>query len=948
MDDMLAVHRARIVTVSVRGPLRRRRRGWCVVIEVSLLGPPRVERAGALVGFDTRKAMALLAHLALADRPRPRDALADLLWPDNDIEHARGALRRTLSTLRAAIGPESLETTRDHVRLVKSQGLSVDVDRFRALLAADDLETAVGLFRGDFLEGFTLRDAPDFEDWALSQADSLRRELTGALARLAARLEGAGQCSSALVHVRRWLSLDPLHEPAHRALIRLYALTGDRAAALVQYRQCVRTLSRELGVAPLPETTELYEAVNTGTLVAATAAAPLPAVEQETEPTQTPFVGRDDDLRAVRAVYDAIDHDGRLVVVEGEAGIGKTRLVEELLLDLRKNGAAVLAGRAYEDEAALAYAPLVDALRVRLREDTRWVDDVPARTIAEAARLLPEIADSRPEQPADGPGAEARFLAAVWDLLAAAVSGPVPGVIHLDNAQWLDEASLVLLRYGLRRLAGRRLLVTLTWRTPADHPIGSVVAEVARGSVRRLGRLNVDAIGELLATARPAMDHELSRRLYEETEGVPLLVVEYLNALTTGAEESWPVPTGVHDLLRSRLDRVSDTGSQVLAAAAVLGRSFDVDLVRSVSGRTDEETVAALEELVRRGLIREGPFAYDFVHDQLRTLVADDTGLARRRLLHARAANAVRGPAAVVARHLQLGGRDHEAALAYAAAAEQAREVYANAEAVEYLHAALALGHDEPADLHASIGDLETLAGDYAAAVHSYELAAADARPADLPGIEHRLGRVRHRRGEWALAEAHFQAALQTLPPDQPAELARVTADLSLTRHDAGDPAGATELAHRALALATESGDRRALGQAHNLLGVLATAAGRSDDAFRHLEAGRDLAEQIGDLPGRVAALNNLALAHRARGELQPALELAGTALALCTEQGDRHREAALHNNLADLYHALGHPDESMQHLKSAVAIFAEVGAQPATKTTGEELRPEVWKLVRW
>jgi tetratricopeptide (TPR) repeat protein len=401
--------------------------------------------------------------------------------------------------------------------------------------------------------------------------------------------------------------------------------------------------------------------------------------------------------------------------------------------------------------------------------------------------------------------------------------------------------------------------------------------------------------------------------------------------------------------LHARVDRVSDTGRQVLAAAAVLGRSFDIDTVRTVSGRTDDETVASLEELVSRGLIREGPIDYDFVHDQLRRLVSDDTSLARRRLLHIRAARAVRGPAAVVARHLQLAGHDHEAAEAYAAAADQAREVYANADALEHLHAALALGHNKPSTLHASIGDLETLAGDYAAAVRSYELAASDASTTVLSGIEHRLGRLHHRRGEWALAEAHFRAALETLPPDERAEHARVIADLSLTRHDAGDPTGAAELARQALALATESGDRRALGQAQNMLGLLATAVGRIDDAFQHLRAGRDLAEQIGDLAGRVAALNNLALAHRARGELEPALELATTALGLCTEQGDRHREAALHNNLADLHHALGHKDKTMRHLKSAVAIFAEVGASHGTDTgAADEPRPEVWKLVRW
>ena len=105
------------------------------MIEVSLLGPPRVERDGALVAFDTRKAMALLAHLALTDRPRPRDALADLLWPGTDPDHARGALRRTLSTLRSAIGADLVEATRDHVRLVKGPAIAVDVDRFRRLRA---------------------------------------------------------------------------------------------------------------------------------------------------------------------------------------------------------------------------------------------------------------------------------------------------------------------------------------------------------------------------------------------------------------------------------------------------------------------------------------------------------------------------------------------------------------------------------------------------------------------------------------------------------------------------------------------------------------------------------------------------------------------------------------------------------------------------------------------
>src|SRR6476620_5711412 len=133
------------------------------MIEVSLLGPPRVEHDGMLVAFDTRKAMAVLALLAVADRPRTREGLADLLWPGTDPAHARGALRRTLSTLRSAVGADHLETTSDHVRLVKGDGVVVDVDRFHDLTARGQLESAVELFRGDFLEGFAVRDAPDFE-----------------------------------------------------------------------------------------------------------------------------------------------------------------------------------------------------------------------------------------------------------------------------------------------------------------------------------------------------------------------------------------------------------------------------------------------------------------------------------------------------------------------------------------------------------------------------------------------------------------------------------------------------------------------------------------------------------------------------------------------------------------------------------------------------------------
>ena len=145
-----------------------------MALEVSLIGPPRVTRDGRPVSFDTRKAMALLAHLALAERPRSREALCELLWPGHDAEHARGALRRTLSALRKSIGAEWIETRGDGVALLRGAGLELDVERFRELVAGDSsierLNEAVILLSGGFLEGFALRDSPDFDDWQIAEA----------------------------------------------------------------------------------------------------------------------------------------------------------------------------------------------------------------------------------------------------------------------------------------------------------------------------------------------------------------------------------------------------------------------------------------------------------------------------------------------------------------------------------------------------------------------------------------------------------------------------------------------------------------------------------------------------------------------------------------------------------------------------------------------------------
>ena len=225
-----------------------------------LLGPPSVERDGTPVAPDTRKAIALLAYLAVTGQAQGRDRLAALLWPEADQERARGALRRTLSALRVVLGGEHLATDGLKVALDPTS-LDCDVLRFRELLAGGRLADAAKAYTGDLLAGFALKECIEYEEWQAREAEALRRELAGTLERLA---QEERDHARAIAHAERWLALDPMHEPAHRALIRLHGRAGDRAAAMRQYRECVRVLDRELGVAPLPETTALARAVEAG------------------------------------------------------------------------------------------------------------------------------------------------------------------------------------------------------------------------------------------------------------------------------------------------------------------------------------------------------------------------------------------------------------------------------------------------------------------------------------------------------------------------------------------------------------------------------------------------------------------------------------------------------------------------------------------------------------
>src|SRR5205807_5369574 len=212
---------------------------------------------------------------------------------------------------------------------------------------------AAHIFRGDFLTGLALRDSIEFDEWQIAAAEELRRELSSVLERLT---ESTASSDEAVATAHRWLELDVLHEPAHRALMRLHADRGDRASAVRQYRECVATLERELGVEPLESTTALYEAIREQRTARATVPAEAPRAPHPNP--ELPLVGRGDESRALEAAYASVATDGRLIVIGGEPGIGKTRLASDFCAVVRGRGANVIGARCHADEDRLAFGTI--------------------------------------------------------------------------------------------------------------------------------------------------------------------------------------------------------------------------------------------------------------------------------------------------------------------------------------------------------------------------------------------------------------------------------------------------------------------------------------------------------------------------------------------------------------------------------------------------------------
>lgn len=677
-----------------------------------------------VTAITSPRLQSLLAYLVLhRQAPQSRYHLAFLFWPDSSEAQARTNLRQLLHQLRQSFPAidRYLQSSGKTLQWRPDTPWTLDVAALETLLAEanraeqtgsqaalrEALEAAVTLYRGELLPSC-------YDEWILPERERLHQQFILALERLIDHLEAQREYRPAIGYAQHLLRHDPMHETTYRRLMRLHALNSDRAQALRVYHTCTTVLRRELNVEPGPATHAAYERILN------MPASPGPqAISPPTPLVETlPLVGRQQEWNRLRATWDtAAGGQAHFVVVIGEAGIGKSRLVEELRQWVGQQGIATAGTRSYAAAGRLAYAPVTDWLRnecLRAR-----LPDLQAVWLSEVVRLLPELLDQHPDLPHPEPMTENWQRQRLFEALARAILGSShPLLLVIDDLQWCDPETLEWLHYLLRFDPQAPLLVAGTMRpeeVELDHPLTALLL-----ALRRVNQLTEIELRPLDATdtaflveqvARQTLAPDVEARLYHETEGNPLFVVEMVRAGLSDREEDvalpnhkrtgpQPLPPRVQAVIQARLAQLSPATRELAILAATIGRAFTFDVLAQASGCDEDTLVRGLDELWQRHIIREqGSDAYDFSHDKIREVAYAHASTARRRLLHRRVARALETiyvtdldtVSGQIAAHYEHGGLPAQAIPYYQRAAAMAQRVYANEEAIGLLNRALAL-----------------------------------------------------------------------------------------------------------------------------------------------------------------------------------------------------------------------------------------------------------------
>jgi predicted ATPase/DNA-binding SARP family transcriptional activator len=656
-------------------------------LALSLLGAFQATLDGVPILFSSVKARALLAYLAIeSGRPHPRETLAALLWPEEPEAVAHNNFRHTLSALRKAVGDRDeaenpmLLVTRETVQLNCTGDCWFDVRAFQEGITtanpASQLAEAVALYRGDFLEGFYVKDSAAFEDWALLIRDRLQRQAATALQRLVEIHEGQGDYAQACAYAWRWVELEPWQEDAYQHLMRVLALNGQRTTSLAQYDVCRDVLQKEFGVEPSAQTVRLYERIRDGTLLARSETGQsnvgvdvgwgrspdrAPATPVETE--KPVFVARENELQRLETtLHTALEGRGRVVFVTGEAGQGKTMLIQAFaqraraawpqlivvkgncnaytgigdpylpfreMMEALTRGAvagAPHAGSVFSLVAQTLLADGPDLINIFVPGATllghaaalapvqAWVDRL--QTLVERKAAAPEGSSPRQED-----------LFNQYTSVLRSLARQAPLLLIIDDMQWMDLGSISLLFHLGRHLEGSRILVIGAYRSEEvalgrdgeRHPLAPLVNEFTRiwGEITvDLGQADGEAFVRALLNSEPhRLGAQFQQTLYRQTLGHPLFTSELLRGmqergdLIRDAEGRWLegpllnwdiLPARIEAVIAERVSRLSAPNKRTLRIASVEGEVFTAEVIAQVQGLAEDDIVAALSGALNR------------------------------------------------------------------------------------------------------------------------------------------------------------------------------------------------------------------------------------------------------------------------------------------------------------------------------------------------------------
>jgi DNA-binding SARP family transcriptional activator len=897
----------------------------------------------AVTALDTPRLQSVLAYLLLhRHTPLSREHLAFRLWPDMAEDRARANLRKVLHRLREAL-PDSdryLDVDARAVQWRTGAPFKLDVVEFEnSAVAADPqrLRHAVSLYRGDLL--------PDHGDeWLVPERERLHRLMSRALMRLAELLEGERRYGEAAETADRLVRHDPVMEDGYRMLMRVHAAAGDRAAALRAYRRCVAVLRSELGIGPGPAIREAHQLLlAAGDGAVRGGAAPLLVV------------GREAEWAALQSAWSraAAGHPGVLLLT-GDAGIGKTHLAEAFLAWADAQGIPTASARCEGVGEALPYWPVAQWLRARPLPPLQGI------WRREIARLLPEAGTGDRAAGSCGQTGETWQPPRLCEALARALLGAGPRALLLDDVAGCDTDTLGWLRYLLQFDPRARLLVIMTARPEAMESAPSVLP-VHLAHWRRHGQFNEVTLGPLCAESTAVLasraagfplSQEQLHRILAETEGNPLFILEALRSGLAAENTEQPlsaVPT-IRSLLCQQVTRLSPAAAEMAGLAAVIGRLVHLDVLQQAAGAADAAMVQVLDELIRQRILREKgmparrsetaapDLTYEFTHDKLREAIYNHLSGARRRLLHHRVATALQArypadPEAVhgtVAMHLERAGRPEEAASCWVRAGDNARRLSARE-----------------------------------AAARAYERALPWLPAADQGPVLFRLGEALMWLGNWREAEDCLRQALdRRLPDEEETVLCQVTlanllsrtarydqslqvllaardavarrkdtrrlglilSEMGTVHYTRGDLAGAMTCCMQLDTLARETADPGLAVRVLALQAYVALASGDHAGAQVGLRRAVDAAREMSN-PWLIGALVGLeGYAGWLDDDWERAWNCFCAALDAARSAGDRMMAAGAIGLLGLAYQEWGDQERALRHMTHMAAVSAEVG----------------------